>query len=295
MPISPCALVPEQPERPSSSVDGITRGVLGVFLFVPFLLGAADPPPVRSPCSLSYPSDGTIAWDCRKIKKGESLESLFGERWVDVARFNRIDRRHVRPGVSLKVPRRLDELASFTPLPSHYPPAEFEERLLLIDLSEQFLGAYELGALRFSMPIASGEPDNPTPTGEFRLTLAHRDHVSTLYMIEDRDMPYPMTYALLFHINRQGVAYWIHGRDLPGAPVSHGCIGLYDEDMQKRVYGVPKQPELRDAKRLFEWVTGTEELEGKQIPLKDGPKVHIIGAAPEPGRAMKRPQAAGCR
>ena len=262
---------------------------------MPFLLGAADPPPVRSPCPLSYPSDTAIAWDCRTIKKGESLESLFGERWVDVARFNRIDRRHVRPGVSLKIPHRLDDISGFTPLPRHYLAAEFEERFLLIDLSEQFLGAYELGALRFSMPIASGEPDNPTPTGEFRLTLAHPDHVSTLYTIEDRETPYPMTYALLFHINRQGVAYWMHGRDLPGTPVSHGCIGLYDEEMQKQVYGTPKQPELRDAKRLFEWVVGPEEVGGGKIPLANGPKVHIIGAAPEPGRVMKPPQAAGCR
>lgn len=267
-------------------------------MIAPFLVGSADPPAVPSPCSLSYPSDANVVWDCRKLKKGESLDLLFGERWTDIARFNRIDRRHVRPGVGVKVPRQLDEIASFTPLPHHYPPAEFEERFLLIDLSEQFLGAYELGALRFSMPIASGEPGNQTPTGEFRLTMAHRDHISTLYTIEDRDTPYPMTYALLFHVNKQGVAYWIHGRDLPGAPVSHGCIGLYDEEMQKQYYGIPKEPELQDAKRLFEWVVGPRETDGKQIALEDGPKVHIIGAAPEPERPDTTVQSInrqGCR
>jgi hypothetical protein len=232
------------------------------------------------------------------LKKGESLESLFGDRWIAVARFNRIDRRHARPGVSLKVPRRLDDLSSFSPLSSHYPPAEFEERFLLIDLTEQFLGAYEYGALRFSMPIASGEPGNQTPTGEFRLTVAHRDHVSTLYTIEDRDIPYPMTYALLFHVNRNGVAYWIHGRDMPGRAVSHGCIGLYDEGMQKKFYGIPKQPELKDAQRLFAWVLGPEEATGRQIPLKDGPRLHIIGTAPGAGSsrtAAPSVNPAGCR
>ena len=44
----------------------------------------------------------------------------------------------------------------------------------------------------------------------------------------------------------------IHGRDLPGYPASHGCIGLYDEPMQKEQYGVPGDPELNDAKRRFE-------------------------------------------
>ena len=249
-------------------------------------------------CRISYPSDTRIASDCRRLNKGESLESLFGERWIDVARFNRIDRRHARPGVSLKVPRRLDDLTSFTPLPSQYPAAEFDERFLLIDLSEQFLGAYEYGALRFSMPIASGEPDNHTPTGEFRLTMAHRDHVSTLYMIEDQDVPYPMTYALLFHVNTQGVAYWIHGRDLPGRAASHGCIGLYDEEMQKQYYGVPRQPELQDAKRLYEWVVGTEESTGRQITLTQGPRLHIIGTAPvakRPTSAAPSSNSSGCR
>ncbi len=29
-------------------------------------------------------------------------------------------------------------------------------------------------------------------------------------------------------------AFWIHGCDLPGYPASHGCVGLYDEEMQKK-------------------------------------------------------------
>ena len=36
-------------------------------------------------------------------------------------------------------------------------------------------------------------------------------------------------------MNREGVSYWIHGRDMPGYPASHGCIGLYDESMQKNL------------------------------------------------------------
>lgn len=74
---------------------------------------------------------------------------------------------------------------------------------------------------------------------------------------------------------------WIHEWDLPGYPASHGCIGLYDELMQKKQYGVPKDTELNDAKRLFEWVLGGEVEDDRVIPLPRCPKVHIIGQAPK--------------
>jgi len=231
-------------------------------------------------CSIIYPSDATIEWECRTLRTGESLEKLFGEHWIDVVRFNRIDRRHAQAGRSIKVPKQLYDLQAFTPLPLSYPSAELDEQFVLIDLSEQFLGAYEYGSLRFAMPIASGEVKNPTPVGQFRLTAAHRAHESCLYMIEGTNRPYPMNYALRFYINREGVSYWIHGRDMPGYPASHGCIGLYDESMQKEQYGIPNEPELNDAKRLFEWVLGGEAEYDQVIPLPNGPRVHIIGRVP---------------
>jgi hypothetical protein len=245
---------------------------------------AEAPKKPRSLCEVRYPSDAAIEWDCRKLKAGESLETLFGDRWIDLARFNRIDRRHVRPGTAIKVPRRLNDIGFVQPLPRFYQPAEQEEQFLLIDLAEQFLGAYEYGALQFSLPIASGEPGNETPSGEFRITAAHRKHESCLYSVEGTDRPYPMNYALRFHVNREGTSYWIHGRDLPGYPASHGCIGLYDEPMQKEQYGVPKDPELTDAKRLYEWVLGGEIGDDRMIPLRHGPRVVIIGEAPKSER-----------
>ena len=114
------------------------------------------------------------------------------------------------------MPRRLEELAQITPLPPAYQPGELKEKFILIDLSEQFLGAYEFGALRFSTPIVSGNGLNETPTGKFRLTAAHLQHQSGLYTIEGTDLPYPINFALRFHVSREGLSYWIHGRDLPG-------------------------------------------------------------------------------
>ena len=249
---------------------------------------ADSPKKHRGLCEVHHPSDAMVEWDCRTMRAGESLEALFGENWIDVARFNRIDRRHARPGLSIKVPRRLEELVAFNPLPSLDQAAEQDEKFILIDLEEQFLGAYEFGALRFATPIASGEKPNETPIGKFRLTAAYRQHQSSLYMIEGTDRPYPMHYALRFHVNREGVSYWIHGRDMPGYPASHGCIDLYDESMQKEQNGTPKEPELSDAQRLFVWVLGSESDDDRVIPLPRGPRVHIIGQAP--ARMTHKPQ-----
>jgi hypothetical protein len=261
---------------------GISRLFPVLIALLPVVSYAELPGKHRSPCAITYPSDAAVEWECRTLRAGESLEKLFGERWVDVARFNRIDRRHVGTGVSIKAPKRIEGLAEFQPVPLFYPPAEEDEQFILIDLSEQFLGAYEYGALRFSLPIASGGRHESvrTPNGEFRLSAAHRRHQSTLFTVEGTDTPYPMNDALRFYINREGVSYWIHGRDVPGYPASHGCIGLYDEAMQKEQYGIPKYPELNDAQRLFEWVLGGEVEDDKLIPLPRGPRVHIVGQAP---------------
>lgn len=89
-----------------------------------------------------------------------------------------------------------------------------------------------------------------------------------------------MNYALRFFISRVGTSYWIHGRDIPGYPASHGCIGLYDEAMQRQTYGSPKDPNLADAKRLFEWALGNASDSGKEVSITNGPKVLIVGKTP---------------
>lgn len=257
--------------------------LLAVLLVVPGISRSESlsKPKLSGLCRINYPSDATVQWECRTLRAGESLEKLFGDQWIDVARFNRIDRRHVHAGVSIKVPNQIEDLARLQPMPSFYPPAEQDEQFVLIDLTEQFLGAYEYGALRFAIPIASGDLRNPTPVGEFRLTAAHRRHRSSLFTIEGTDHSYPMNYALRFYINREGVSYWIHGRGLPGYPASHGCIGLYDEPMQKKHYGMPKDPEPNDAKRLFDWVLGGETEDDRLIQLPQGPRIRVIGRPPK--------------
>jgi hypothetical protein len=90
-----------------------------------------------------------------------------------------------------------------------------------------------------------------------------------------------MHYALRFFISPQGDADWIHGRDLPGYPASHGCIGLYDEQMQHEYYGEPNHPILEDARKLYDWVISPRPDDGRFHEITHGPPVLIIGHAPE--------------
>jgi hypothetical protein len=257
-----------------------------IALLLPVILAASAAGETRDrqkftpPCKVYHPSDDFIDWECRPLKKRQTPESLFGDLWRDVLRFNRIDRRHLYPGMRIKVPKNIADIAGFTPMPATYDKAAQEPKYILVDLSEQFLGAYEYGRLALSFPIASGDRKHMTPNGEFRVTAFSRNHSSSLYKIEKTETPYPMRYALRFFINGKDVAFWLHGRDLPGYPASHGCVGLYDEEMQKRHYKEPRKPILDDAKTLFEWVLGSAPDDGGFTPLKGGPKVEVIGTCP---------------
>jgi len=252
---------------------------------------AAFAQPVPDTCEIHYPSDAGIAWTCHRIRRHDTLTRLFGSHWRAALRFNRIDRRHIYPGVRIKVLDDPRQLRHFTPMAKRYPPAAGDPRFILVNLTEQFLGAYAYGKLVMSFPITSGENANParrTPDGTFKVTAYDRLHSSSLYTMANRSTLYPMHYALRFLITRGGSAVWIHGRDVPGYAASHGCIGLYDEQMQKEYYGDPRHPVLEDARALYEWAIAGHPDDGRFHELTDGPTVRIVGHAPDfPPRPAK--------
>jgi hypothetical protein len=232
---------------------------------------------------VEYPSLGAISWHAHFIQPHQTLESLFGDDWIWVARFNRIDRRHVYPGMTIKAPDRIEEIRDYTPLPKLYEPALSHEKYILVDITEQWLGAYENGRLVFSAPAATGKAGTETPVGIFRIDARHLTHTSSLYKTANDEEQYPMDNAMRFYIGDDNVSYWIHARDLPGRPASHGCIGLFDEEMQKRVFGTPEMPVLLDSQKLYEWAAGEAEYGddyGELDELEDGPVVEVRGTLP---------------
>jgi len=250
---------------------------------------------VKSLCELLYPSDAPIEWQCLELKWKDTPEGLFGGHWQDVLRFNRMDRRHFIGKRSIKVPNRLEDVENFTPLPAMYPDAVNDEKFILVDQSEMFLGAYEYGKLVFSYPAAVGIKGHRVPNGEFRVDAADRRHKSNLYTIEEVGRRYPMHYAVRFFVDKKvdgWPSYFIHGRDVPGYPASHGCIGLYDEEMQieyysahdrkvnKPYYHELKPPFLDAARRLYLWVIGSRPDPGTFHKISNGPRVRIVGTPP---------------
>jgi hypothetical protein len=232
---------------------------------------------------IDYPSMRTVKWRPRFLRPQDTLENIFGGEWIHVARFNRIDRRHAYPGVTIRVPENMKDAADYCPLPAIYEPALHEEKYILINRTEQWLGAYEFGRLKFSFPAATGKDSHLTPSGLFTVDARHLEHTSSLYKTADQEAQYPMDYAFRFHIGADNVSYWVHARDLPGKPASHGCIGLFDEEMQNRIYGIPEKPLLKDAKKLYDWAVGEDEYEddqGELELLEDGPKVEVTGNNP---------------
>ena len=232
---------------------------------------------------VDYPSLAGVPWRAHFMKPEQTLESLFGEEWPVVARFNRIDRRHVYPGMTIKVPLDLAAAKNYTPLPLEYPEAKRYKKYILIDVTEQWMGAYESGKLRFSAPAATGSTGHETPVGVYRIDARDRNHTSSLYQTEDGSAQYPMDNAMRFHIGPDNVAYWIHARDLPGKPASHGCVGLYDEGMQNRVYGIPEKPVLTDSQKFYAWAVGENEYPGDSGGpelLGGGPVVEVRGGNP---------------
>ena len=246
---------------------------------------AASPKdPAREDLSrVEYPSLKEIKWHAHFIRPHETLESLFGDDWIWVARFNRIDRRHVYPGMTIKVPDAMEDIREYTPLPLRYDPARRHDKYILVDVTEQWLGAYEYGKLVFSAPAATGKAGYETPVGIFRVDARHLTHTSSLYRTPDDEGQYPMDNALRFHFGSDNTSYWMHARDLPGRPASHGCIGLYDEKMQNRVFGTPSRPVLLDSHKLYKWAAGEDvygEDYGELDELEGGPVVEVRGTLP---------------
>jgi hypothetical protein len=232
---------------------------------------------------VEYPSLKIIRWHPHFIEPHQTLESLFGADWIWVARFNRIDRRHVYPGMTIKAPDRIEDIRGYTPLPRIYDPALRHGKYILVDVTEQWLGAYEHGRLVFSAPAATGKAGTETPLGMFRIDARHLTHTSSLYKTANDEEQYPMDNALRFYIGEDNVSYWLHARDLPGRPASHGCIGLFDEEMQNRVFGTPADPVLLDSQKLYEWAAGEAEYGddfGYLDELEDGPVVEVRGELP---------------
>lgn len=191
-----------------------------------------------------YPSQGKVDWNYYKVKKGDFLQKLFGEHWLSVARFNRIDGRRLIVGMMIKVPKNLEKAKSYEPLPIFIKEKKNAKKFIFVSLVEQWFGFYEYGKLVFSGPISSGKKECvdagknkkrscETPEGEFYTLAVHKNHASSKYKYSNgKNIPMP------FGVFIEKGGYWLHEGVLPGWPDSHGCIRLMKEDARRNCNNV---------------------------------------------------------
>lgn len=95
------------------------------------------------------------------------------------------------------------------------PRPEDQRMHINISIGSQRAVFYKDGQVALVMPVSTGRPGFPTPTGQFVVTDKDRMHRSTLY-------PAYMPYFLRMSCRDFGM----HAGVLPGYPDSHGCIRL---------------------------------------------------------------------
>ena len=121
------------------------------------------------------------------------------------------------------------------------PPSTASAVRLEVDLSERTLLVYHGGELMNTFDVAVGEPEHPTPTGDFSISRiiwnpAWVPPRSEWAKEESRAAPddpdNPMVGAKLFF---KYPDYYIHGTDAVetlGTAASHGCIRMNPADVE---------------------------------------------------------------
>ena len=204
------------------------------------------------------------------IKRGEEKRSLLQlraeigeEAMAVVLKLNRLDEQHLHGGITLVIPKRIDELITYSPFPHEIETARDIPKFLLVSRRVQAFGAYESGKLVRWGPTSTGKKETPTPAGLYYTNWkakATRSSVNTDWLL-----------PWYFNIdNKKGISF--HQYELPGSPASHGCIRLLADDAAW-IYGWADQWTLSIDNRRIE-TNGTPVIVfgdyayGKQPPWK---------------------------
>jgi len=167
-------------------------------------------------------------WTAERSFRRTSLEAwgryaaLTSAERLTILKINRVDQRHAgrRP---LLVPDVLGDELSYSPLPPRLEELAAVPRFVLVSRRVQAFGAYEHGVLVRWGPTSTGKATTPTDAGLFFTNWKSRKTIST------DDPSWVLEWYVNF-ISEKGVAF--HQYELPGRPLSHGCVRLLAEDAQ---------------------------------------------------------------
>jgi hypothetical protein len=163
----------------------------------------------------------------------KTLERVFGNQAENVLRASRRNVESIKTGEFLCVPVVFPG-EIWTPMPKFYEPAKTEAQYTLVDIEQQFLGAYEHGQLVFSYPISSGKRGKDSPLGLHR-TMQKKWYTESSSYKTAEGRPCPMPHAVKYYKTKRkgGGDMWTHQGTLPGHRASHGCIRSDDPNSQR--------------------------------------------------------------
>lgn len=160
------------------------------------------------------------------------------------------------------------------------PPAAEEAMAptrLEVDLSERELYLYHDGERVNTYPVAVGEPDHPTPTGQFRIDRIvwnpawvppNTEWGKEREKQDPNDAENPMVGAKLFF---EYPDYYIHGTDAEhtlGQAESHGCIRMDPDEVLDLAKWVQEHGGEPRSAGWFERVKANDESE-HEVSLPD--------------------------
>jgi hypothetical protein len=120
----------------------------------------------------------------------------------------------------LKVPRDFTAYVNWTPMPLGIHEVAEVPKFILIVKNVPFIGWYERGRLIGDAQVSVGKLPAWTKSGIYRVQEKDADHSSQSYKnIYGQPAPMPFALRIYGHV-------WIHGGDILGGYLSHGCINL---------------------------------------------------------------------
>ena len=195
---------------------------VGQVLTIPGSSGAPSP---AQPAP--QPAPQPIQTTTYVIQPGDTLQSIAYRHGTTVAALmqaNQIaDMNRIFWGQTLVVS---GSAAAPAPAPSAPAAPSSDGKLILVDLSEQRVYAYEDGALLNQFVVSTGLPAYPTVTGTFSIYVKYR---AARMRGPGYDLP-NVPYVMYFYSG-----YGLHGtywHNNFGVPMSHGCVNLRTPDAE---------------------------------------------------------------
>lgn len=150
------------------------------------------------------------------------LIELVGEKNIPtVLGINRIDRDKIKSGMTIIIPKNINDIKDWQYMPSRINTAKNIPKLIIISQPIQAFGVYEKGLLVHSGPVSSGRKTNQTPSGLFFVNWKGEETTSTF------DDEWILKWNMNID-NLEGIS--MHQYSLPGYPASHSCVRMTEAD-----------------------------------------------------------------